>query len=72
MEKFKTLKSITAHMKLLSQKGKWSKKVVLADAKKYKLKSEWFKNSQSAYSSAKKNEWFKEAVAHMPKRKKVV
>ena len=36
-----------------------------ADAKKYKWKSDWFKNSQSAYGAAKKNGWFKEAISHM-------
>ena len=52
-------------MKLLSQKEKWSKKAVLTDAKKYKWKSDWFKNSQSAYGAAKRNGWFKKATSHM-------
>jgi len=62
------LKEATAHMKLLSQKGKWSKKAVLTNAKKYKWKSDWFKNSQSAYGAAKRNGWFREATYHMLKK----
>ncbi len=51
---------------------KWDKDAVLKDAKKYKFKKEWNENSSGAYEAAKNNGWFEEAVAHMPKRKKVI
>ena len=51
---------------------KWNKDAVLQDASKYKFKKEWNENSSGAYEAAKNNGWFEEAVAHMPKRKKVV
>ena len=51
------------------KKGHWDiKENVLAEALKYKTKSEWGtgKNSHgTSYNSAKKNGWFEEATAHM-------
>jgi len=62
-------KSIVGHLiKLKKPIYKWSKKAVLSDAKKYKWRSKWFKNSQSAYGAAKRNGWFKQATLHMLKR----
>ena len=49
-----------------SQKGYWNvKEHVLKEALKYKTRSEWVKASSSSYNSAKKNDWFEEASAHM-------
>lgn len=62
------LEEATQHMTILNPKGKWSiKENVLANAKKYSSKSSWMKSSSGAYESAKRNEWFKEAVKHMSK-----
>ena len=50
------IKNATIHMtRPPSHKIKWIKKIVLKDAKKYNSKSEWMKNSNSSYNSAKKN-----------------
>jgi hypothetical protein len=43
----------------------WTKERVLKDSKKFKSRSEWNRKSPSAYSAAKKNDWFVEAVKHM-------
>lgn len=37
--------------------GYWTKERVFQDAKKYKSKSEWMKNSRGAYSKAYRNGW---------------
>lgn len=51
---------------LTKPKGYWDNKGhCLEDALKYQTKSKWSKFSDSAYKSAKKNGWFKEATAHM-------
>ena len=44
---------------------KWNKKAVLADAKKYKKKSKWKKNSPGAYGASNKGGYYKKAVSHM-------
>ena len=49
-------------------KQKWTKELVMAEARKYKTKQEWIDNSQFTYRLAKKMGWFDEAAAHMPKR----
>jgi predicted GIY-YIG superfamily endonuclease len=63
------LEEAVAHMEVLNPKGKWSEKEdVLADAKQYDYRYEWQDASVGAYEAAKNNEWFEEAVAHMPRR----
>jgi hypothetical protein len=47
---------------------KWTKEAILAEAKKYTTKQEWIDNSQMSYRLAKREGWFNEAAAHMPKR----
>ena len=60
------IKNATIHMtRPPSHKIKWIKEIVLKDAKKYNSKSEWMKNSNSSYNSAKKNGWFTKATSHM-------
>lgn len=46
-------------------KGYWTKERCVEDALKYKTKSEWIKQSPSAYDSAHKNEWIDECCNHM-------
>jgi hypothetical protein len=48
--------------------AKWSKENVMAEARKYKTKQEWIDGSQMSYRIAKREGWFEEASAHMPKR----
>jgi hypothetical protein len=50
------------------QKTKWTKEAVFAEAKKYKTRQEWIDKSQMSYRIAKREGWFDEASAHMPKR----
>lgn len=57
---------LSGHMKTPARPlPKWDKKNVLRDAKKYKTKSEWWKASNGAHLSARKNGWFDEATLHM-------
>jgi len=42
-----------------------TKKEILDDAKKYKLKNDWVKNSNAIASYAKRHGWLEEATAHM-------
>lgn len=54
------------HMVRINPIGVWlEKEAVLADAKKYLTRSEWHTKSAGAYTSAKRNGWFEEAVSHM-------
>ncbi|HLX54094.1 MAG TPA: hypothetical protein VKR58_09130 [Aquella sp.] len=46
--------------------GHWqNKQRVFVDAKKYKTRIEWAKNSPAAYHSARKNDWLKKCCKHM-------
>ena len=65
------LTQATKHMQRLWV-HKWkNKKDVLKDAKKYKSRTEWWNNSQSAAVYSKKHNFYEEAVKHMlDKRKK--
>lgn len=51
-------------------KGKWSKNKCFEEAKKYKTRSEFQKNSSQAYYISKKNGWIEEMV-WLPKIEKV-
>ena len=46
----------------------WNKELVLATALKYKTRQEWIDGSQYTYKLAKREGWFEEAAAHMPRR----
>ena len=60
------ISEVSKHMARINPIGIWlEKEAVLADAKKYLTRSEWHKKSAGAYTSAKRNGWFEEAVSHM-------
>ena len=44
---------------------KWSKKLVLEDARNFDTVGEWREKSAGAYSAANKNGWLQEAMSHM-------
>ena len=48
---------------------KWNKRAVLKDAKKYKYKIDWKKNSSGARGAAQKGGYYEEAVRHMVPKK---
>lgn len=48
---------------------KWTREAVIAEALKYQTRQEWIDGSQVSYRIAKREGWFDEASAHMPKRK---
>lgn len=50
------------------QARRWTKEAVMAEAKKYQTRQEWIDKSQMSYRIAKREGWFDEASAHMPKR----
>ncbi len=50
------------------QVTRWTKEAVMAEARKYKTRQEWIDKSQMSYRIAKREGWFAEASAHMPKR----
>ena len=55
----------TAHMKTPEKTRKWTKEIILLDAKKYKSRSEWNRYSPSAVSAARRLGCFDIAVNHM-------
>ena len=58
-------KKVTKHMKILSPRDKWTKEVILKNAKKFKTKGEWRKKFGGAYSAASDRGVFEEATKHM-------
>jgi hypothetical protein len=48
--------------------AKWSREAVMAEARKYQTRQEWIDKSQMSYRIAKREGWFDEASAHMPRR----
>lgn len=60
------LAELTSHMpRAIKPNGYWTRERIFEDAKKYKTRSEWRKNSSSATTMATRNGWFEEATAHM-------
>ncbi len=47
---------------------KWTKETVLAEARKHRTRQAWLDSSQASYRVAKREGWFAEAAAHMPRR----
>ena len=45
--------------------GYWTKERCIEEAKKYKTRTEWQKNSSSSYGAARKHDWFDECIEHM-------
>ncbi len=61
------LEEITRLMsRSIKPNGFWTKERVLEDARKYKSRSEWMRNSSGAATMAKRNGWYEEVVASMP------
>jgi len=46
-------------------KFKWSKKMCIKEAKKYKTRTEWVKNSSGSYTAARNNNWVEICSKHM-------
>ena len=65
--KQKLIDECTSHMIFSNvRNGHWNiKENVLAEALKYKTRSEFSRNSAGAYNSAKQNGWYDECIAHM-------
>lgn len=52
------------------QKGYWTKKRCIEDARRFKSRSDWNKISGSSYNVARRNNWLEECCKHIvPKRK---
>lgn len=47
--------------------GYWTKGNCIAEGKKYKTRHEWYINSHTSYSNARKNGWLDEGCKHMIK-----
>jgi predicted GIY-YIG superfamily endonuclease len=61
------LDQATRHMDRLPNNTvkKWTVQAIIKDAKKYQHKSDWSKNSNSAYNAAKARGCFEKAIKHM-------
>ena len=44
---------------------KWTKEMCFEEAKKYKVKEHWKKNSLSSYACARRKGWYEDLIAHM-------
>lgn len=51
--------------------GYWTKERCVEEAKRYKTKIEWYKNSQSSYAIAGKRKWMHYCTGHMIETKKI-
>ena len=58
-------KKVTKHMKVLSPRGKWTKEVILKNAKKFKTQIQWRKNFGGAFHAARRMGILKLATKHM-------
>lgn len=59
-------KECSAHMIELQKPSKyWTKERCIEDAKNYSTRSEWARNNESSYGSARKNGWVDECATHM-------
>ncbi len=64
------LDECTKHMiEVLKPKGYWTKELCLVEAKKYKTRNEWQKNSQTSYNKSRMNGWYDECILHMEIKK---
>lgn len=48
----------------------WTLQRIVADAARFPTRHDWFLHSQSAYRISKREGWFTEATAHMPRRER--
>jgi superfamily II DNA or RNA helicase len=58
-----------SHMVVCKNAGYWTKEKCIESALKYEIHSEWAKNENTAYNTARTNGWLKECTIHMSKRK---
>lgn len=65
MVEARLLDVICAHM--YSGRFKWTKSMILIEAKKYTTRTDFAKGNKAAYSSATRQGILEEACAHMPK-----
>lgn len=64
----KWAKECCAHMivcRVQKPQGYWTLEICKEEAKKYKTKSDWYKNNYPCYSVARRNKWIDECCAHM-------
>jgi len=59
------LSDISTHM--FTGRFKWTKEMILNEAKKYKTRTDFANGSRAAYTAAKRRGFFDEACAHMPR-----
>lgn len=61
------LNECTQHMIKPKQAGYWTKELCITEAKKYKTRSDWAKNSNGSYRKVirKNKEWLDECTKHM-------
>lgn len=45
--------------------GHWTREMCIADARRYKTRTEWARRSSGAFRAAKNNNWLRECQAHM-------
>jgi hypothetical protein len=65
------VKECSIHMYKFKDHGHWMvKENCIAEALKYKTKTEWFNASQASKSAARRNGWMEECTQHMIKRNK--
>ena len=69
VSKFELFNKATAHMTTPKARKKWTKEIVLADAKKYNYRSEWRKANEPCYRAASRLNILSKATSHMPERK---
>lgn len=50
------------------KRKEWTKEIVIAEASKFTTRQAWIDGSQWSYRLAKREGWFAEAAAHMPRR----
>lgn len=55
----------SVHMEKGKPKSYWTKEKCIADAKKYKTRSEWKNNSYSSYVTSVRNKWLDKCCSHM-------
>lgn len=64
-KRFGFYEEATKHMKILNEKGKWTREKILKDALKYKTRVDWRLNSPNAYDASFYYGYYKQATKHM-------
>jgi len=63
--KLDVAEQVSTHMEWISHRNKWTPEEILKEAKKYKSKTEWYRNSPGSYEAAAKKGVFDLATSHM-------